>query len=123
MFLNIFQSIFIDEIKNLYEESEANELRKKIEFIFLVEEIKNYKFLRCLGVYLEKIEEYFGRLYTFLCSITWLGEFLQYHEYKNPENAPGEKIKEKGFDKYLGDTHSLSINVHFLLNKSIRVYI
>ena len=41
MFLNIFQSISIGEIQQLYEDSEANEIRKKIEYIFLVEAVKN----------------------------------------------------------------------------------
>jgi hypothetical protein len=110
MFLNIFQSISIDEIQRLYEESEANEVRKKIEYIFLVEEIKKYKFLKRLRVYFEIIEEYLGRLYTYLCSITWLGEILQYDESKKSENAPGEKSKEKGFDKYLGDSLGAKMN-------------
>jgi len=51
LFLNIFQSISIGEIQQLYEDAEANEVRKKIEYIFLVEAVKNIKYFpNCIFV-------------------------------------------------------------------------
>jgi hypothetical protein len=49
MFLNIFQSISIGEVQNLFENSEANEVRTKIEYVLLFEKLKtirNYPHLK-----------------------------------------------------------------------------
>ena len=43
MFLNIFQSISIGEVQNLFENSEANEVRTKIEYVLLFEKLKTFQ--------------------------------------------------------------------------------
>jgi hypothetical protein len=62
LFLNIFQSISIGEIQNLYEESEANEMRKKIEYIFVLEDIKNS--LPCLKPIFSKSDSFMKTIVT-----------------------------------------------------------
>jgi septal ring factor EnvC (AmiA/AmiB activator) len=89
MFLNIFQSISIDEIQKLFEDSEANKVRTKIEYIFFVEEIKNFRKLSCLKHVLSGIEKVSK-------SIGKIGENLF---PEKPENQK-EKSKEKNLDSH-----------------------
>jgi Leucine-rich repeat (LRR) protein/uncharacterized membrane protein len=66
LFLNIFQSISIGEIQNLYEESEANEMRKKIEYIFVLEEIKKNPRLPFLDTIFRESDSFMKAVVTFI---------------------------------------------------------
>ena len=58
MFINIFQSISIGEIKNLYEDSEASEVRTKIEYVFFLEEIRQLNYFPCLKTFSYKLDRF-----------------------------------------------------------------
>jgi DNA repair exonuclease SbcCD ATPase subunit len=98
MFLNIFQSISIDEMKNLYDESEANEIKNKVEYIFLVEETKESFLFRKFSGLISKIEKRLREFYRFLSSFKWISGIIMYDETKQTENL-AENSKENGFDK------------------------
>jgi hypothetical protein len=109
MFLNIFQSISIDEMKNLYDESEANEIKNKVEYIFLIEELKESFLFRKLSGVISKIEEQLMEFYLFLCSFDWISRIIQYDETKQSDNQ-GENSKENGFDKKLVSSLRAKLN-------------
>jgi Leucine-rich repeat (LRR) protein len=56
MFLNIFQSISIGEVQKLFEDSEANEVRTKIEYVLLFEKLKTFKDLPRLKSFFSRVD-------------------------------------------------------------------
>jgi Leucine-rich repeat (LRR) protein len=102
MFLNIFQSISIGEIQKLYEDSEANEIRKKIEYIFLMEEIKSLPCLKSavdrvfavVGFFMGKVNYLTEKISTFLEKI-----LIKDKSEKRESNATHSK--EMSFDNNL----------------------
>jgi len=91
LFLNIFQSISIGEIQQLYEDAEANEIRNKIEYIFLVEAVKNIKYFpNCI----------FVRLDCFMRIVNCIIEKIKIH-FSEKRESNATHSKEKSLDNNL----------------------
>lgn len=109
MFINIFQSISIGEIKNLYEDSEANEVRTKIEYVFFLEEIRQLNYFPCLKTFSYKLDRFIG------CFNNILSKNSAFQKISKENFETNVKSKEKSLDKKLA---SLSTKISQLSSKT-----
>jgi hypothetical protein len=94
MFLNIFQSISIGEVKQLFEESEINDLRTKIKYVLLFEKFKNLRFSKWFLSILDKIIEKFKNLRFSKWFLSKLDNFLLKIESCNSEKKTNSSVEK-----------------------------
>jgi hypothetical protein len=117
MFLNIFQSISIGEVQNLFENSEANEVRTKIEYVLIFEKLKTFQNFPRLNRFFSRVDHYILKFNKFLAEkiIKKIKKLIKNQKPNQLIEESKSDSNEKSMEKKI---ESLNSKINQLINQS-----